>query len=157
MKETVDIDKTDIKIMNELVKDARKKLKDIASEVGLSSVAVLKRIERLERKGVITETTIFKGVDLLGHPYPALIGVNLEGDKETIIGELCSEHTNLAGVSPSVGKYDLCVFAVAKNLFELDALRRSIREKRGVKRVVVNIWTKPYFNFDSFELKPTGE
>lgn len=157
MKEVVKVDEIDVMIVNELVKDARKKLKDIANDAGLSSVAVLKRIRRLKREGVITEATIFKGADQIGHPYAALIGVNLDGDKKTIITELTNEQTNLAGISPSVGKYDLCVFVLSRDLPELDALRRIIREKKGVNRVAVNIWIKPYFNFENFKIEPTGE
>ena len=157
MTQQVKLDDIDVKILHALIKDAREKLKDIAHDVGLSSVAVFKRIQRLKRKGVIIETTIFKGVELLGHPYPALVGVNLEGDNSAVIAELVSKQTNLAGISPSVGKYDLCVFAVARNISELDDLRRTIREKRGVKRAAINIWIKPYFNFDNFELEATGE
>jgi DNA-binding Lrp family transcriptional regulator len=156
-EEIVPIDEIDVKILRELIKDARKKLKDIANEIGFSTVATFKRINRLKAKGVITETTIVKDVNLLGHPYPALIGVNLEGNPETIAEELTSEQYNLAGISPSVGKYDLCVFVVATSIQELNALRRHIREKEGVKRVAVNIWTESHFNFDNFELISSGE
>ena len=157
MTQTVNIDEIDVKILQALIKNAREKLKDIAEDVGLSSVAVFKRIERLRRKGVITETTIFKNINSFGHQYAALIGLNVEGDKEAIVTELSNEQTNLLAVSPSLGKYDLCVFVVTKNLSELNDLRRRIREKRGVKRIAVNIWTTPHFNFENFELKPTGE
>ena len=156
-KKLAHIDEIDIRILRELIKDARKKLKDIASEVNLSTVATFKRIKRLKAEGVITETTIVKDVSLLGHPYPALIGVNLEGNPETIADELTNEQYNLAGLSPSVGKYDLCVFVVATSIHELNALRRHIREKEGVKRVAVNIWTESHFNFDNFELITSGE
>jgi Lrp/AsnC family transcriptional regulator for asnA, asnC and gidA len=157
LNETVNLDEIDVKILHELVKNSRKKLKDIAKEVGMSPAAVFKRIEQLKAKGVITEATIFKDAALLGHSYTALIGVNLEGDKDSLITELCSGGMNLAGVSPSVGKYDLCVFAIAESLLELDQIRRRIKGERGVKRVSVNIWTRTHFNFDNFRLKPAGE
>jgi DNA-binding Lrp family transcriptional regulator len=150
------IDETDVKILHELVKDARKKLKDIANDIGLSNVATLRRVKRLKANGIITGATIFKDASLLGHLYPALIGVNLEGNSKTLVEELSREQTNLAGLSPSVGKFDLCVFVVAKSINELDDLKRRIRKKEGVKKVSVNIWTKSRFNFE-FELKPAGE
>ena len=153
----VAIDEIDIKILRELIKDARTKLKHIASVAGISPVAIFKRIKRLKAKGVITDITIVKDASLLGHPYPALIGVNLEGDPETVAEELACEQKNLAALSPSVGKYDLCLFPVATSIDELNALRQLIREKKGVNRVTVNIWTKTHFNFDNLELTPTGE
>jgi Lrp/AsnC family transcriptional regulator for asnA, asnC and gidA len=157
LNQDVTLDEIDVKILHELVKNARKKLKDIAQDVGISPVAVFKRIEHLKANGVITEATIFKDAALLGHPCAALIGVNLEGDKDAIITELCKGGMNLAGISPSVGKYDLCIFAIAKSLLELDQIRRHIKGEKGVKRVAVNIWTQPHFNFDNFRLKPAGE
>jgi hypothetical protein len=81
----------------------------------------------------------------------------LEGDKETVAAELVREEKKLVALSPSVGKYDLCVFVVARSIAEIDDLRRSIREKRGVKRVAVNIWINPHFNFESCESQATKE
>jgi DNA-binding Lrp family transcriptional regulator len=157
MARTVRIDEIDTKILHELVKDARMKLKDIASEVGLSVVATLKRIKRLKATGVIAETTIFKNTYLLGHPYPALLGVDLETDSKVIIDELNPLQGNIAGLSPSVGKYDLCIYVLATSVAELDSLRQRLMKNKGVKSVAVNIWTKDYFNFENLKIESTGE
>jgi len=157
MARTVRIDEIDTKILHKLVKDARMKLKDIASEVGLSVVATFKRIKRLKATGVITETTTFKNAYLLGHPYPALLGVDLETDSKVIVDELSPLPSNIVGLSPSVGKYDLCIFVLATSVAELDSLRQSLMKKKGVKRVAVNIWTQDYFNFENLKIESTGE
>ena len=47
------MDKIDAKILEMLQKDARIPLKQIASEVYLSSPAVSARIERLEKEGIL--------------------------------------------------------------------------------------------------------
>lgn len=157
MKKKPQIDEIDAKILHELIKDARKKLKDIANEVDLSVVATFKRIKRLKATGIITETTIFKNTHLLGKPYPALLGVKLGTNAQDIINELNHLQGNIVGLSPSVGKYDLCIFVIAANIEELDNLRQHLTKNKSVKEVAVNIWTADYFSFENLNIESTGE
>jgi DNA-binding Lrp family transcriptional regulator len=155
MNENGEIDEIDAKILSKLIKNARTKLKDIGRDTGLSSVAIFKRIERLKTDGVIAETTILKELSLLGHPFLALLGVNLSVDTEEVLTELSQERKDFLALSPSIGKYDLCVFFAARDVAELDALKQRLRAIKGVIKVSINIWTESYFNFDNFELKKT--
>lgn len=47
------MDTQDLKILDILTKDARTNLKDIAEECGLSSSAILSRIENLKETGIM--------------------------------------------------------------------------------------------------------
>ena len=77
----VDLDEMDLKILNILIKDARTRLKDIAKECGTSSVSILNRIKRLKKLQVITGSTIYPSLKVLGLPIVAAIGVNFDGNQ----------------------------------------------------------------------------
>ena len=78
-------------------------------------------------------------------------------DKNEIV-ELILERakTNLIELSPSIGKYDLSAFMLAKSLQELDSITQAIRKHPGVKRIAVNIWvSEPCFLLENLDLQPT--
>lgn len=154
MSQTVEIDEVDVKILRELIKDARTKLKDIAKDCGLSSNAIFKRVKRLKATGVITGTILYTNLELLGLRYPATIGINLEPDHELKIAKLIRKHANLIAVNPCFGKYDLCAFVMAKSISQLELLKEIIRKQPGVRRIAVNFWDKAYFNLENVGLQP---
>ena len=64
---------------------------------------------------------------------------------------------NFGEPSAAVGKYDLLVFAVAKNITELDKAAYEIRRCSGVRKVIVNVWAgKPHQLFENVDLRPDG-
>jgi len=154
MNQTVEIDEIDVRILRELVKNARKKLKDIAKDCGLSSNALFKRVKRLKATGVITGTILYTNLELLGLRYRATIGINLKPDKELKIAKLIRKHANLIAVNPSFGKYDICAFVMAKSISQLESLKETIRKQPGVRRIAVNFWDITYFNLENVGLQP---
>ncbi len=71
--------------------------------------------------------------------------------------KLIGERMNFGEPSAAVGKYDLLVLAVAKNVAELDKTVYEIRQCVGVRKVTVNIWSgKPHQMFENVNLQPKG-
>jgi Lrp/AsnC family transcriptional regulator for asnA, asnC and gidA len=93
MSSTVEIDEIDVKILRELTKDARTKVKDIAKNCSLSSVAILNRIKRLKAAGVIVGAHLFINWSQIGYLYPASIGVNIKPEQKPAIAKLLEERT----------------------------------------------------------------
>lgn len=155
MSSTVEIDEIDVKILHELTKNARVKLKDIAEVCGVTSSAISTRIERLRNKGVITGAVQFVSMDLLDYLLPASIGINLNPDKETIVMKILKENSNVIAISQSVGKYDLTIFLVAKGIKELERLKQVIRKQEGIRKISISLWSTPHFNFENIDLQPT--
>ena len=156
MSALVEIDEIDIKILSLLIKDARTRLKDIAKDCGISSVSALNRIKRLKTLGVITGAIIWPRLDSLGISVIATIGIDLDSNTDEVI-KLIGEQMNFAEPSAAVGKYDLLVFTVAKNVTELDKAASEIRRCPGVRKVTVNVWSgKPRQIFENVNLQPKG-
>ena len=156
MTSTVKIDEIDAKILSELIGDARKKITDLAEQCGVSSTAILKRIKRLKAEGVITGTVLFSDMSRVGFMFPASIGISLNHDQEAKILKLIEEKVNVIMLSRSIGRDNLFLFVVANNLHEIENLKQVIKGHPEVRKVIVSIWSTPYFNFENINIQPTG-
>ena len=155
MSDIVELDEIDIKILNMLIKDARTRLKDIATECETSSVAILNRIKQLKKLKVITGSTIFLDVTRIGLPIVATIGIKVDADKELEVLKALETQAHLVEPSQSIGEYDLCALIFAKNITELDKIAYSIKEKFAARKVTINLWSGiPTQTYENIDLQP---
>jgi Lrp/AsnC family transcriptional regulator for asnA, asnC and gidA len=155
MTTQVEIDEIDVKILRELIKDARTKLKDIAKKCGLSSTAILNRIMRLKAEGVITGSIQFLNMSQMGYMYPASIGIDLKPAQAPEIARTFRERTNLVLLRESAGSSSFTIFLVAKSMKEIDDLKYLIRKQSGTNKIRVSLWSTPRFDFENIDLQPT--
>ena len=94
MREEMELDGTDIEILDLLGVDARRTLADIAGRVSLSAPAVKRRIERLERDGVITGYTVELDQAKLGRPIEAFAELQFSGDTRVADISACLLYTS---------------------------------------------------------------
>lgn len=156
MDQIVKIDETDAKILSELIGDARRRIIDLAKQCGVSSTAILKRIKRLKKEGVITGTVLFSDMSRLGYLYPASIGISLNHNQEAKILKLIEAKVNVIMLSRSVGRDNLFLFVIANNLYEIENLKQIIKGHPHVRKLIISIWSTPTFNFENINLEPTG-
>ncbi|MFI9389075.1 Lrp/AsnC family transcriptional regulator [Kutzneria sp. NPDC052558] len=76
------MDATDHTIVRLLVEDGRRTVADIAAQVNMSASPVKRRIERLERAGMITGYTAVVDHDRLGAGFEAFVELRFAGDTE---------------------------------------------------------------------------
>jgi DNA-binding Lrp family transcriptional regulator len=74
------LDALDQKIVARLIADGRATLAEIGREVGLSTPAVKRRVDRLERSGVIRGYTAIVDPSALAWVMEAILEVRFEGD-----------------------------------------------------------------------------
>ena len=72
------MDEKDIRIVEMLQKNARTPYTEIASKIGVSEGTVRKRVEKLEREGVITRYTIEVNPKKMGYGTVVLLGMDVE-------------------------------------------------------------------------------
>ncbi len=124
MSEEIELDGTDIEILDLLGVDARRTLADIAGRVSLSAPAVKRRIERLERDGVITGYTVELDQAKLGRPIEAFAELQFSGD--TRVADISAVADGLAEVE--------AVYTIAG---DPDALARiRVRDVPDLRRVI---------------------
>jgi len=145
-------DEVDGKILRCLIGDSRSKKTDMAKECGLSSVAVINRIDLMKKSGLIVKPVLSLNMASFGYPYPVVIGVNLDPGIEQSVTELIMEHTMVGGIDETFGEYDLCIFAFAKNLKDLDRLKNLVMSQNGVNKIDVHIWHEFDLNYNNIRL-----
>lgn len=123
-------DELDIAIIQLLRGDARRTLADIGGRAGLSAPAVKRRIDRLERLGVITGYTVVVDHAKLGRPLEAFTELRFSGDApvDTISG-VARGIPEVEAVFTTAGDPDALAWIRVRDVADLkrviDLLRRS--------------------------------
>jgi DNA-binding Lrp family transcriptional regulator len=130
MSDSIDIDGTDLEIIDLLVRDGRRTLADIASEVSLSAPAVKRRVARLEELEVITGYTAQVDHAKLGRPIEAFTELRFAGrTKVADIAGVAAGLVEVDAVHTIAGDPDALVHLRVRDVNDLtrviDALRRS--------------------------------
>jgi DNA-binding Lrp family transcriptional regulator len=142
------LDEVDVMILNILIDDARSSLKSIAKRCGLTSSAVLRRIERLKREGVIVGTRFVTDAEVFGYPLYATLLVDVADSLEPQIKQTIRTMENVIICAESIGRYNLCTLIHGRDIQELNNVTSIIKNIRGINRVAINIWSgEPYFNY----------
>lgn len=136
---TITIDEKDRKILEILIQNARTSYTEIAKQIGLSDVAVIKRIKKLEELGVIKRYTVIIDPVKLGYKLVALVGIDTEPEHIfRIISEL-KKIDSVRYVALTSGDHDIMAVIWARDREELGEIHNKIMSMNGVKRVCPSI------------------
>ncbi|WP_440059458.1 Lrp/AsnC family transcriptional regulator [Thermogladius sp. 4427co] len=135
------IDDIDVRIINELVKNSRIPYSEIAKTVGLSDVAVLKRVKKLEQEGVIKKYTIIVDPLKLGYTKISLTGINVAPEKLFSVAEELKNKDYVKMLIVTSGDHDLIALIFAKSSEELLSIHSEISRIDGVLKVYPAIVT----------------
>jgi DNA-binding Lrp family transcriptional regulator len=134
------VDATDRTIVALLREDARRSFLDIGRHVHLSAPAVKRRVDRLERDGVLLGYTAVVNPDAFGWRAEAFVDIYCEGSvpgaaiKRAVEGEpgVVSAHT-------VAGEASALLHLMARDTKDLEAALERIRAADGVTRTVTQI------------------
>lgn len=122
------IDDIDKMILSYLIKDAKASSNYIAQKVGISNVAVYKRIDKMKEKKVITGSSVNINLRTLGYNTCAFIGIQVLLTKlhsHDAIFKQISEISEIIESHHISGKYSLLIKLVA-------------RDNEHLKNIIVN-------------------
>jgi DNA-binding Lrp family transcriptional regulator len=128
------VDETDLKLLRLLSDDSRRTLRELGREVGLSISAVRKRVEKLERKGVIKRHTVAVDYRKLGLGLTAFL--NLEVDPKelgNLIRQL-SHYREVCEIHRITGSHNLLVKVRSKDVNSLNKFLEKITNSSGSVR-----------------------
>ncbi len=139
--EPSEIDDTDLEIIELLRSDARRTLADIAERVSLSAPAVKRRVDRLEREGVITGYTVLVDHAMLGQPLQAFTELRFAGNSTVDeIAAIAQDIPEVQTIFTTAGDPDALAWIRVRDVEDLkrviDLLRRSGRVT-GTKTLMV--------------------
>ena len=123
--------KTDLAIINELMKDPRQKIEDIAKSTELSTKTVTRSIEKLQKDEAIQFTLVYEPTKITGY-IPHAILTWISGDLDTTLKKLENEFSENFLQVPFIAKNQIVLFMYSDNIFKLDDLTQRVREIPGV-------------------------
>ena len=133
-------DDTDVRVLRNLQKDARTNFADIAKECGVSVDTIIKRLQRLEKNGIVKGTTILLEPRLMGMECLASLEVNVDVvDVYEVVANM-KKQPGIVFCTPSMGMQNIFAIAVLRSLKELNVLREFIKGNVHVKELKTSIW-----------------
>jgi len=127
-----DLTKTDLEIINELTKDPRQKIEDIAKKIDLSPKTVTRSIEKLQNDDAIQFTLVYEPTKIKGYiPYCILTWI--DGDLKQTLDVFKNEFSENFLQNPFLAKNQILLFMYSDDIFKLDDLTQLVRKIPGVK------------------------
>jgi Lrp/AsnC family transcriptional regulator for asnA, asnC and gidA len=121
------LDKTDEKILNELMKDSKTPLRAIAAKLKVSFVTVMNRIKKLEEENIITGYTAKVNYDLLGYDIHAMIELRLERGRWKEYEDKIAPMPEVYAAYDLTGESDVLLMLRFKNTKELNAFLEKLQ------------------------------
>lgn len=135
----MDFDETDTKILKNLLVDARLSARQLAYKLGLSTVTVLTRIKKLEKKKIITGYAARLDHQILGYDLEAIIEIKTAKGKMLEIENKIAENENVCAVYDITGPADVLLIGKFKNRDELSHFVKSLSAIPNVENTETHI------------------
>ena len=118
------LDRTDLRILEQLQRDGRQSHVDLADKVGLSPTPCTRRVRRLEQQGVIKGYAAILDPKRVGQHVLAFVQIKLERHTDDVIerfGRTLEERPEVVAAHAMTGEMDFLLQVVVT---DLDALGR---------------------------------
>jgi DNA-binding Lrp family transcriptional regulator len=130
------MDAIDKKIIAHLQADGRATLQDMAKDIGLTSMGIKKRLEKLEKRGTIKVSALINPEALKLHP--ALVMLEMESaEAMQHLLERFKECPRVVQIFKTMGGYNLIALVVAEDQETLESIsmeKCSLRCSKGIRR-----------------------
>ena len=125
---TLSLDRIDIAILESLQKDGRMPNAALAEKVGLSQSACSRRLDNLEKTGVIRGYHARLSNAALGHQMTAIVHISLSGQFEKTLSEFeaaVKRCPNILSCHLMSGEYDYILRIAAKDLQDYERIHKE--------------------------------
>lgn len=136
--------KTDLEIIEELVKDPRKKIELLSKATNFSTKTITRCIEKLQNNTGVQFTVIYEPTKMEGfipHANLAWIEKNLDETLSKMEQKFSESYLQI----PFIAKNQIVLFMYSQNIYEMDNLTQEVREIENVKSVDLFIPKKVSF------------
>jgi DNA-binding Lrp family transcriptional regulator len=118
----------DITVLSELQQNGRISNAALAEKVGLSQSACSRRLDALEKDGVILGYHAHLSNRVLGHPVTVIVNISLSGQSDKILREFEAAVKNCPNVLVCYlmsGEYDYLLRVAARDLADYERLHKD--------------------------------
>jgi Lrp/AsnC family transcriptional regulator for asnA, asnC and gidA len=132
------MEKVDLLILSELLKDAQMSFVKIAKKIGVSPYTVRVRYGKMKREGVILRSVVSIDLSVLGYQGKAFLLITLSPnkDKKENISAL-EKIKNIIVVTEILGTFDLLAIAPVVDLVSIRNLVNEVKSSPNVQRVEI--------------------
>ena len=135
----MELDKTDMKILKNLMVNSRLSSRQLALNLGMSTVTVLSRIKKLEKEKIIKGYTAIIDHEKLGYGLTAIIEIIAKKNKIIDMEEELAKMDNVCGVYDITGNADTIVIAKFKERNELSKFVKGLSAISDVENTITHI------------------
>lgn len=135
----MNLDKTDLKILRNLLVDARLSSRQLALKLGMSTVTVLTRIKKLEQEKIVKGYTAIIDHEKLGYDLTAIIEIYTKKGKMVEVENEIASLENVCAVYDVTGESDTVIVAKFKNREDLSRFVKTLSSKPNIDKTVTNI------------------
>ncbi|MEK6866211.1 MAG: Lrp/AsnC family transcriptional regulator [Thermoproteota archaeon] len=135
----MELDKTDERILKNLLVDARLSARQLALKLGISTVTVLSRIKKLEREKIIKGYTALIDHEKLGYNLTAIIEIIAKKDKIIDMEVEISKIENVCGVYDITGNTDTLIIAKFKSRNELSEFVKGLATIPNIENTITHV------------------
>ena len=134
------MDAVDRKIVSLLRKDARRSFKDIGGHVHLSAPAVKRRVDRLERDGVIRGYSATVDPAAYGWHAEAFVDLFCDGRMPAdAIKQAVDDEAGVVSAHTVAGEASALLHVMAQDMSDLESTLERIRSVEGIDRTVTEV------------------
>lgn len=135
----MNLDETDLNILNELINDSRLSIRELSARVHRSTTPVFERLKRLENENVIKQYTIVVNEDAVGRGFTVFCNVSLTHISAEIHREFAEA---VAGMSEVVECYNVSGafdYMLKVQVPDMKAYRAFVTDKLGQLAVLNSV------------------
>jgi DNA-binding Lrp family transcriptional regulator len=139
MKETGEVDTTDMKIVQMLERDARTSFRDIAKKLKISEGTVYNRVKRMQEAGVIKGFSVRSDPMKLGKDLVSVIGLRVLGGHLVEVEKAVAKYDEVRAVYDVTGDYDAIIIARFNTRADLNKFVKEVLAHEYVDRTATYI------------------
>ncbi len=132
-------DRDDIRILNELLQDARLSYRHIAANLGLSTATVAQRFRSLQKRGVILGSAPILNYERIGYAFCVLTLIKVKQGRLFEAMKRISAEPHVFGVYDHTGGTDATVLARFRDRTSLDRFLKVLQAIPTIERTETHL------------------
>lgn len=135
----MDLDETDIRILEHLLDDGRASLRKLAEELDLSPSTVSNRFHQLQEQGTITGFKPVIDHESAGFGLTAVVELNAEAQQMETVADRVQEKDRVTAFFEVTGETDIVLICKFLDREDMNRFVKTLQKEDGIKDTKTNV------------------